>query len=114
MLLFNELYSIGVPLLVPGRAWMASIIKRMLEYTDFGWWQAREETAAALPGAGDGAAQGGLGWWPWLDANSTVGEILALYDLTDFVRWPYVETRKLTCKTAIRPRGQKKYYIFIF
>ncbi|CAK0902554.1 unnamed protein product, partial [Prorocentrum cordatum] len=90
MLLFSELYSIGVPLLVPGRAWMASIIKRMLEYTDFGWWQARAETAAALPGAG-GAAQGGPSWWPWLDANSTVGEILALYDLTDFVRWPYVE-----------------------
>ncbi|CAJ1427844.1 unnamed protein product, partial [Effrenium voratum] len=83
MLVFSELYAIGVPLFLPDRAWISSIIKRMLEYTDFGWWQAREEgSAVALPGATPG--------WFWFSENSTISEILELYDLTDFVRWPYV------------------------
>lgn len=29
MLLFSELYAIGVPLFLPDRAWMSSIIKRL-------------------------------------------------------------------------------------
>lgn len=98
MLLFSELYAVGVPVLLPDRAWMSSIIKRMLEYTDFGWWQAREEgSAVALPTNFDqpstahdaGKTRFDLNW-PWFGQNSTVAHILSLYDLTDFVRWPHV------------------------
>eukprot|EP00435_Cladocopium_sp_Y103_P001741 s4462_g1.t1 len=85
MLLFSELYSIGVPLFLPDRAWISSIIKRMLEYTDFGWWQARAE-GSAVSLTPDSKSQ----LWPWFSENSTMQEILELYDLTDFVRWPYV------------------------
>eukprot|EP00434_Breviolum_minutum_P005098 symbB.v1.2.004495.t1/scaffold250.1/size251770/6 len=90
MLLFSELYAIGVPLFLPDRAWMSSIIKRMLEYTDFGWWQAREEGSAVslMPKSESSSSQ--LGFWPWFSENSTMEEILELYDLTDFVRWPSV------------------------
>lgn len=84
MLLFSELYSIGVPLFLPDRAWISSIIKRMLEYTDFGWWQARAEGSAVSLAPDSGRL------WPWFSENSTMQEILELYDLTDFVRWPYV------------------------
>eukprot|EP00928_Gymnodinium_smaydae_P019880 TRINITY_DN17653_c0_g1_i1.p1 TRINITY_DN17653_c0_g1~~TRINITY_DN17653_c0_g1_i1.p1 ORF type:complete len:665 (-),score=100.47 TRINITY_DN17653_c0_g1_i1:50-2044(-) len=99
MLLFSELYNLGVPLLMPSRSWMASIMKRMLEYTDFGWWQVRHETAVTLEGHGpslgptsDPASASAADWeaWPWIGANSSVKHVLAMYDLTDFVRWPYV------------------------
>merc|ERR1712060_272609 len=30
--------------------------------------------------------------WPWLEANSSIAEIIGLYEQTDFVRWPYVES----------------------
>merc|ERR1740121_1398678 len=88
MLMLNELYNMGVPILVPSRAWMSSIIKRMLEYTDFGWWQFRQESAVALPA--DGGSGGKAEVWPWVGANSTVASVLELYDLTDFVRWPHI------------------------
>lgn len=87
MLLFSELYNIGVPLLLPSRSWMLAIIKRMLEYTDFGWWQVRSESAVSLPGTAVGS-----GVWPWVGANSSMLQILELYDRTDFVRWPYVDS----------------------
>ncbi|CAK8993124.1 unnamed protein product [Durusdinium trenchii] len=89
MLLFSELYAIGVPLFLPDRAWITSIIKRMLEYTDFGWWQAREDGSAVVlaNSTADGESHR---FWPWMSANSTMKEILELYDLTDFIRWPHV------------------------
>jgi hypothetical protein len=42
----------------------------MLEYTDFGWWQARAEGSAVslTPDSG--------GLWPWFSENSTMQEIL--------------------------------------
>lgn len=89
MLMFCELYNMGMPVLMPSRAWMASIIKRMLEYTDFGWWQARDNTAVALP-FGTASGPESPPAWPWWSSNSTVKEILDLYDLTDFPRWPHV------------------------
>ncbi|CAE8655331.1 unnamed protein product, partial [Polarella glacialis] len=89
MLLFSELYAVGVPLLIPGRAWIAAMIKRMLENTDFGWWQVREEgSAVALPSRK--SLPGSTLSWPWLSANSSIAEILQLYELTDFARWPHV------------------------
>jgi len=105
MLLFSELYNMGVPLLLPSRSWIVAIMKRSLEYTDFGWWQARRESAITLsgfaPGQGPDAraeAQGESNGlpdsaepWPWFDANSSMRHITSLYNLTDFVRWPYVE-----------------------
>lgn len=36
MLLFSELYSIGVPLFLPDRAWISSIIKRASVWTEQG------------------------------------------------------------------------------
>eukprot|EP00438_Fugacium_kawagutii_P028226 Skav214966 [mRNA] locus=scaffold124:132407:132658:+ [translate_table: standard] len=48
----------------------------MLEYTDFGWWQAREEGSAVslMPRA----EPGGDNLWPWFSENSTMAEILEL------------------------------------
>eukprot|EP00439_Symbiodinium_sp_Y106_P047371 s275_g6.t1 len=88
MLLFSELYAIGVPTFLPDKAWVVSIIKRMLEYTDFGWWQAREEgSSVALPSDSNFTLD-----WPWFGENSTMAHLLSLYGLTDFARWPYVTT----------------------
>lgn len=48
----------------------------MLEYTDFGWWQAREEGSAVslMPKSESSSSQ--LGFWPWFSENSTMEEIL--------------------------------------
>lgn len=127
MLLFSELYNMGVPLLIPSRTWIAAIIKRMLEYLDFGWWQVRSNSAVVLPASRrtssyrpaqeDGNSTNehfahvnatmstgdpmitkeiedvnAFGMWPWLSTNSTIAEIIELYDRTDFVRWPHVKT----------------------
>ena len=86
MLLFSELYSLGVPLAIPSRAWMGTLIKSLLEFSDFGWWQARDSGAISLPGPG-----AEVGTWPWLNANSTVEQVLELYDRSDFVLWPHVQ-----------------------
>jgi len=92
MLLFSELYAIGVPLLVPDRSWMAAIVKRMVEYTDFGWWQLRDVSAVTMsPCGGPGSECDQSHTFPWVDANASIAHILRLYGSTDFVRWPHVE-----------------------
>jgi len=103
MLLFSELYNIGVPLFLPDRAWMASLIKRMLEYTDFGWWQARDAAATTLPGLP--GKPDATEAWPWLEANSSIAQVLELYDRTDFVRWPHVEVFGSLPQLMMRLRG---------
>ena len=47
----------------------------MLEYTDFGWWQAREDGSAVVlaNSTADGESHR---FWPWMSANSTMKEIL--------------------------------------
>merc|ERR1711971_626897 len=44
----------------------------------------REESEVAFPFAGPARLS------PWFGANSSISHILALYDLTDFSRWPHV------------------------
>ncbi|CAD7924219.1 unnamed protein product [Amoebophrya sp. A120] len=50
MCFFNELYSIGVPLFAPSTQYATSIIWKMLQNTDYGWWQARKLHFAEVPG----------------------------------------------------------------
>eukprot|EP00392_Amoebophrya_sp_AT5.2_P009338 g9366.t1 len=50
MCFFNELYAIAVPLFVPGVRYATGIIWKMLQQTDYGWWQARRLHFAELPG----------------------------------------------------------------
>ena len=45
----------------------------MLEYTDFGWWQAREEgSSVALPFDSNFTLD-----WPWFGENSTMAHLLS-------------------------------------
>ncbi|CAD7965380.1 unnamed protein product [Amoebophrya sp. A25] len=50
MCFFNELYSIGVPLFVPSVNYATGIIWKMLQHTDYGWWQARKLHFGEVPG----------------------------------------------------------------
>ena len=57
-----------LPLEIPGQN------RGMLEYTDFGWWQARADGSAVVLG-------NRTKWWPWLSANSTMQEILESFGI---------------------------------
>lgn len=48
----------------------------MLEYTDFGWWQAREEGSAVSLMLKSESSSSRSGFWPWFSENSTMEEIL--------------------------------------
>ena len=39
MLVFSELYNMGVPCLLPSLRWQSMLVQRMLRSRDFGWWQ---------------------------------------------------------------------------
>jgi len=90
MLLFNELYTMGMPLLVPERRWMHQLAHHALTRTARNWWHLRADAAGgALPQA---AGRGGfpLPHPPWIGPEGRVGEVSYWYELSDFARFPCV------------------------
>merc|ERR1712232_374547 len=52
MLLFDELHTMTMPLLVPEKHWMHNIMLHQLRHTDLNWWHLRADTVSgSLPGA---------------------------------------------------------------
>lgn len=89
MLLFDELYTMGMPLLVPERQWMHNIMMHTLQHTDMNWWHIRAATVSGvLPSAV--ASEFPLPHDPWIGKFGSVAEASYWYELTDFVQFPHV------------------------
>jgi len=89
MLLFNELYTMTMPLLVPERRWMHHVMLHALSHTDVNWWHLRaENVAGALPLAS--SEDFPLPFRPWISRNGSLAEAAYWYELTDFMQFPHV------------------------
>lgn len=91
MLLFDELYTMTMPLLVPDRHWMHSIMLHALRHSDFNWWHLRAgSVAGGLPAAGAGANPYPLPYMPWIGVGGGIEEVAYWYELTDFAQFPHL------------------------
>jgi len=89
MLLFNELYTLTMPLLVPARRWMHQLMFHALVHTDVNWWHLRNNTVAGqLPRASN--KEFPLPYLPWAGRDSTLAELAYWYELTDFMQVPHI------------------------
>eukprot|EP00933_Yihiella_yeosuensis_P020279 TRINITY_DN16288_c0_g1_i1.p1 TRINITY_DN16288_c0_g1~~TRINITY_DN16288_c0_g1_i1.p1 ORF type:complete len:662 (-),score=103.90 TRINITY_DN16288_c0_g1_i1:82-2067(-) len=94
MLLFNEIYSMTVPLVMPHRSWAIRVMFHSLVHTDVNWWHLRgEKVSGALPQAF--GPEFPLPFKPWVgkagesDAGS-LAELSYWYELTDFMQFPHI------------------------
>lgn len=90
MLLFTELYTLTMPLLVPERQWMRTIMLHSLQHTEVNWWHVRTESVeGALPVASSKSFP--LPHLPWIGSTDPGVEAAAYwYELTDFAQFPHV------------------------
>lgn len=89
MLLFNELYTITVPLLVPDSRWMSHLIVHAVRHTEVNWWHIRSAVGGALPSASPDV-QFPLPHLPWLEDSGGLREAAYWYETTDFVQFPHI------------------------
>lgn len=89
MLLFNELYSMTMPILMPEPRWMYTLMQHSLSQTKVNWWHIRAETVSgSLPWASERDFP--LPFLPWVTSNASLREVAYWYELTDFVQFPHV------------------------
>lgn len=89
MMLFSELYTMTMPLLVPDRHWVSNIILHSIRHTEVNWWHVRAESVAGgLPSAA--SEDFPLPSEPWLDENAGVEEACFWYSLTEFEHYPHL------------------------
>merc|ERR1719265_1639083 len=90
MLLFDELYTMTMPLLVPAHQWMHSIMLHTLKHSEMNWWHLRADTVGgALPSASPEVYP--LPFEPWIDKDSgRLPEAAWWYELTDFAQFPHL------------------------
>merc|ERR1719424_2449687 len=54
MLLFNELYSMTMPIFMPEPRWMYTLMQHSISFTEVNWWHIRGQTVGgSLPGASE-------------------------------------------------------------
>lgn len=89
MLLFNELYTMTVPLLVPESRWMYTLIHHSLTLTPYNWWHIRGNIVrGGLPSVS--MHDYPLPYKPWITTNGTLSEAAYWYELTDFAQFPHI------------------------
>jgi len=89
MLLFNEIYTMTVPLLIPERRWMHQLMLHALRHTKVNWWHIRGESVkGALPHVY--REDFPLPEMPWLDGQDGLQQAAFWYELTDFVQFPHI------------------------
>lgn len=89
MLLFNELYTMAMPLLVPARRWMYHLMFHSLEHTDMNWWHLRGASVGGmLPYASKLPFP--LPHLPWFNPGGSLREVAYWYEQTDFIQFPHV------------------------
>lgn len=91
MLLFNELYTMTTPLLVPDRHWLHTHMIHALKHTVMNWWHLRADTVAGVMPT-SAAEPFPLPHDPWIDKQQESGLLSAAYwlQLTDFEQFPHV------------------------
>jgi len=89
MLLFDELYTMTMPLLVPERRWMTHLMVHSLRHTDANWWHLRTPSVnGSLPCAS--SIEFPLPFLPWFGDDDGVRQAAYWYELGDFVQFPHV------------------------
>merc|ERR1712176_116730 len=89
MMLFSELYTLTMPLLVPERSWMQDIIMHCLHQTEVNWWHLRADVVnGSLPSV-DGK-EFPLPYAPWISRTGSIAEAAYWYSLTEFELLPHV------------------------
>lgn len=93
MLLFNELYTMAMPLLVPERRWMHQLMVHALRHTEVNWWHLRAgNLQGELPRVPEAAFP--LQYLPWVANGEGLMQAAYWYELTDFVQFPQVTNFK--------------------
>lgn len=88
MLLFNELYTMTMPLLLPSHRWMIHIMSHQLSHTDVNWWHLRESVGGALPEPS--GVPFPLEYRPWIARRAGLRPAAFWYSLTDFAQFPHL------------------------
>jgi len=88
MLLFNELYTMTMPLVLPSRRWMQQLISHSLSHTEVNWWHLREAVGGGLPDPS--GVPFPLPYQPWIQADDGLRAMSYWYQLTDFMQFPHL------------------------
>jgi len=88
MLLFNELYTMTMPLVLPSRRWMLQLITHSLSHTEVNWWHLREAVSGGLPDPTRTPFP--LPFKPWVDSDDGLRPLGYWYELTDFMQFPHL------------------------
>merc|ERR1712216_464368 len=91
MMLFNELYTMTVPLLVPDRHWVVNTLLFALRSTDQNWWHIRgPNVRGSLPLGSNNSYP--LAYLPWFDGDESnaIASATYWYSLTDFEQLPHL------------------------
>jgi len=88
MLMFNELYTMGMPLLLPHRRWMVHLVTHSLTHTEVNWWHLRGSVAGGLPDPS--GVPFPLPFQPWVEPGEGVRPVAFWYELTDFMQFPHL------------------------
>merc|ERR1712039_569515 len=88
MLLFNELYTMTMPLLLPARRWMLQLITHSLSHTEVNWWHLRDSVGGGLPEPS--GVPYPLPFVPWVGQEEGLRPAAFWYELTDFMQFPHL------------------------
>mmetsp|Transcript_91776 Transcript_91776/g.264686 ORF Transcript_91776/g.264686 Transcript_91776/m.264686 type:complete len:719 (+) Transcript_91776:58-2214(+) len=88
MLLFNELYTLTMPLLLPSNRWMIQLMSHQLSHSEMNWWHLRESVGGMLPDPSGKPFP--LPFKPWIAKHDGLRPAAYWYSLTDFAQFPYL------------------------
>eukprot|EP00927_Polykrikos_kofoidii_P041965 TRINITY_DN3583_c0_g1_i9.p1 TRINITY_DN3583_c0_g1~~TRINITY_DN3583_c0_g1_i9.p1 ORF type:complete len:420 (-),score=36.54 TRINITY_DN3583_c0_g1_i9:110-1324(-) len=87
MLMFNELYTMTMPMLLPERRWMHHVIVHTLRYTTMNWYHFWRQLDGRLPDVADVDFPLPL---PWFTEGGGLRQAAYWYELSDFIQFPHL------------------------
>eukprot|EP00927_Polykrikos_kofoidii_P041959 TRINITY_DN3583_c0_g1_i3.p1 TRINITY_DN3583_c0_g1~~TRINITY_DN3583_c0_g1_i3.p1 ORF type:complete len:682 (-),score=84.77 TRINITY_DN3583_c0_g1_i3:266-2311(-) len=87
MLMFNELYTMTMPMLLPERRWMHHLMVHALRHTTMNWYHLRPQLNGRLPDVTDVEFPLPL---PWFSEGAGLMQAAFWYELSDFAQFPHL------------------------